>query len=338
MLILRGEKESFFAPQLFIKVLIGRMLNRRHIRVKVMQSIYAMHQTDSDNMEKEERFLFQSIESIRDLYLLMLSALVELRNAEEDFIEKSQKKHLATAADRNPNKKFVNNRVLNLLNNSNALGIAIEDRRINNWKLNDDYILLLLEAVKESAVYNNYMESKANSWEEDRNFVADLFNEVVAPDDKLYEYLEDHKLTWVDDIPLVNTLISKQLRTLAPEGRDAFSIPSLYKDIDDKDFVRDLFRKTVLNEVELAKEFIDKTPNWDTERIAEVDAIILKMAICEFLKFPSIPVKVTINEYLEIAKEYSTPKSSIFINGILDNLVKDYQTNNKLLKTGRGLM
>jgi N utilization substance protein B len=314
------------------------MLNRRHIRMKVMQSIYAMHQNDSDNLEKEEKFLFQSIENIRDLYLIMVSALVELRNSEEDFIAKSQKKHLATAEERNPNKKFINNIVLELLSESNALGIAIEDRKIYNWKNNDDYILLLLEDVKASEVYQKYMHNRENTFEEDRDFVHDLFTEVVAPNEKLYEYLEDHKLTWVDDIPLVNTLISKQLKQLTLEGRDSYVVPRLYKDADDKDFVRDLFRKTVLNEVELAKEFIDKTPNWDTERIAEIDAIILKMAICEFLKFPSIPVKVTINEYLEIAKEYSTPKSSIFINGILDNLVKEYQGSGKMIKAGRGLM
>ncbi|MCW4467837.1 transcription antitermination factor NusB [Flavobacterium sp. MFBS3-15] len=314
------------------------MLNRRHIRVKVMQSIYAMHQNDSDNMEREEKFLFNSIENIRDLYLIMVSALVEIRNAEEDYIDKSQKKHLATPEERNPNRKFIHNQVLQLLNESNPLSIAMEDRKIDNWKRNDDYILLLLEDVKNSEVYQKYMHNKENDWEEDRRFVHDLFTEVVAPNEKLYEYLEDHKLTWVDDIPLVNTYIAKQLKQLTQEGKDAYCVPKLYKDADDKDFVRDLFRKTVLNEVELAKEFIDKTPNWDTERIAEIDAITLKMAICEFLKFPSIPVKVTINEYLEIAKEYSTPKSSIFINGILDNLVKDYQTNNKLIKTGRGLM
>jgi len=314
------------------------MLNRRHIRVKVMQSIYAMHQNDSDNLEKEEKFLFNSIENIRDLYLIMLSALVELRNSEEDFVEKSSKKHLATAEERNPNKKFINNQVLHLLAESNPLSIAMADRNINNWKNNDDYILLLLEDVKKSEVYENYMSTKTSSFEEDRDFVANLFTEVVAPNDKLYEYLEDNKLTWVDDIPVVNTLIAKQLTQLTQEGKDEFRVPRLYKDHDDKDFVKDLFRKTVLNNVELAKEFIDKTPNWDTERIAEIDAIILKMAICEFLKFPSIPVKVTINEYLEIAKEYSTPKSSIFINGILDNLVKDYQANNKLIKAGRGLM
>lgn len=316
------------------------MLNRRHIRVKVMQSIYAMHQNGSDSLDKEEKFLFHSIENIQDLYLIMLSALVEIRNSEELFLDRSSKKHLATSLERNPNKKFVNNIVLNLLNDSNSLSIAMEDRKITNWKNNDDYILILLDAIKNSDVYEKYMQTMQNNFAEDRDFVTDLFTEVIAPNEKLYEYLEDYKLTWVDDIPLVNTMIAKQLKQLKPveEGRDALYVPKLYKDADDREFVRNLFRKTVLNETELAKEFIDKTPNWDAERIAEIDSIILKMAICEFLKFPSIPVKVTINEYLEIAKEYSTPKSSIFINGILDNLIKDYQNNNKLVKTGRGLM
>lgn len=154
----------------------------------------------------------------------------------------------------------------------------------------------------------------------------------------MYDYLEDNKLTWVDDIPVVNTQIVKQLNAIKSNDVESFRVSKLYKDAEDKEFVSDLFRKTVLNEVELAKEFIDKTPNWDTERIAEIDTIILKMAICEFLKFPSIPVKVTINEYIEIAKEYSTPKSSIFVNGILDNLIKELKINNKLIKTGRGLM
>ncbi|GGB67762.1 N utilization substance protein B [Flavobacterium suaedae] len=302
-----------------------------------MQSIYAMHQSNSDDMVREEKFLFQSIENIRNLYLIIISALVEIRNSEEQHIERISKKHLATAEERNPNRKFVNNRVLKLLEENESVMNALEESKVDNWKKNDDYILILLEAIRESEVYNNYMQSNEDSFEEDKRFVHDLFVNVIAPNEKLYEYLEDYKLTWVDDIPLVNTLIAKQLKQIKPEGKPFF-VPSLYKDSDDKEFVRNLFRKTVLNEVELAKEFIDKTPNWDTERIAEIDAIILKMAICEFLKFPSIPVKVTINEYLEISKEYSTPKSSIFINGILDNLVKDYQTNNKLIKAGRGLM
>lgn len=312
------------------------VLNRRHIRIKVMQTIYAMHQKGSDSLEKEEKFLLSSIENLMELYLIMLSSLIELANKEQDFIEISRKKHLATPEERNPNLKFVNNAVLQLLKDSRSLQKALDTHKINNWNVNDDAILLLLQDVKQSKIYQDYMNDKTSSFENDQQFVADLFSEVVAPNEKLYSYLEDYKLTWVDDIPVVNTQILKQLRQL--NAKSEFRISSLFKDDEDREFATTLFRKTVLNEGEFAKEYIDKTPNWDVERIAEMDTILLKMAICELLKFPSVPVKVTINEFLEIAKEYSTPKSSIFINGILDNLVKNYQTTGRLNKSGRGLM
>ncbi|MBF01782.1 MAG: transcription antitermination factor NusB [Flavobacterium sp.] len=303
-----------------------------------MQSIYAMHQHQGENLDKEEKFLFQSIDNMFDLYLLMLSALIEIREKEESYLEVASKKHLATKEERNPSKKFVDNKVLKLLAESRSLNNAIDDRKITNWKRNDDIVLFLLEAIKESSYFEKYMQNAAkNDFVDDRDFIAALFTEVIAPNDKLYDYLEEHKLTWLDDLPAVNTLILKQLKQINEQDED-FTISKLYKDIDDKEYVKNLFRKTVLNEMELSKEYIDKTPNWDAERIAEIDTIILKMAICELLKFPSIPVKVTINEYLEIAKEYSTPKSSIFINGILDNLVKDFQKENRLNKAGRGLL
>jgi len=301
-----------------------------------MQSIYAMHQKNSDDIEKEEKFLLHSIDSIQDLYLIMLTTLTEIRKKEIVFLEASSKKHLATPEEKKPNQKFTNNAVLQLLEESSSLSIALEKRKINNWSMNDDYILILLDEVKQSELYKKYMSKKGSSFEEDKQFVIDMFSELIAPNDKLYEYLEDNKLTWVDDIPVVNTQILKQLTQI--NEKSDFKVSKLYKDDEDKEFVSILFRKTILNEVELAKEYIDKTPNWDADRIAEIDTIVLKMAICEFLKFPSIPVKVTINEYLEISKEYSTPKSSIFINGILDNLVKEFQADNKILKTGRGLM
>jgi len=302
-----------------------------------MQSIYAMHQHQSDNLDKEEKFLFQSIENTQNLYLLLLSALIEIKKKEEEYIDLASKKHLATKEEINPNLKFINNKVLVLLTESEALETALDDNNINNWKLNDDIILGLIDTIKESELYQNYMQKPVGSFEEDKNFIVDLYTEVIAPSDRLYDYLEDHKLTWLDDLPAINTLIVKQIKQLKGE-QDTLVIPKVYKDEDDKEFVKNLFRKTVLNEVELSKEYIDKTPNWDVERIAEIDTIILKMAICELLKFPSIPTKVTINEYLEIAKEYSTPKSSIFINGILDNLVKEFTQDGKLKKSGRGLL
>jgi len=296
-----------------------------------------MHQSNSDAIEKEEKFLFNSIENINNLYLTILSALVEIQKLEVDFIEKSKRKHLATPEELNPNTKFIDNKVFQVLAESNSLSMALEDKKINNWKLNDDYIILLLNDIKASDIYKNYMSSKTNSFEEDRDFLVELFTQVIAPNDKLYDYLEDYKLTWVDDIPSVNTNIQKQLKNLKSADQE-FKVYKLYKDEDDKEFAKQIFRKTILNESVFEKEYIDKTPNWDKDRIAEIDTIILKMAICEFLRFPSIPFKVTINEYLEIAKEYSTPKSSIFINGILDNLVKKYNQENRQLKTGRGLM
>ncbi|MDD5149630.1 MAG: transcription antitermination factor NusB [Flavobacterium sp.] len=303
-----------------------------------MQSIYAMHQNGSDDLEKEEKFLFYSIDAIQDLYLIMLSSLIEICKQETIFLHKSSQKHLATPQERKPNEKFIKNSIFQILAENNSLSIALENRKINNWTLNDDYILLLLNDIKQSKLYAKYMSNAVNTFEEDKEFIVDLFQEVIVPNEKLYDYLEDNKLTWVDDIPVVNTEIIKQLKAIKPIEGGNFRVPKLFKDNEDKDFVKDLYRKTVLNESELAKEYIDKTPNWDSERIAEIDTIILKMAICEFLKFPSIPVKVTLNEYLELAKEYSTPKSSIFINGILDNLVKELQASNKIIKAGRGLM
>jgi transcription antitermination factor NusB len=303
-----------------------------------MQSIYAMHQNGSDNLEKEEKFLFYSIDNIQDLYLVMVSSLIEICKKETIYLHLSSKKHLATPQERNPNEKFIKNAIFQILAENNSLSIALENRKINNWTLNDDYILLLLNDIKASKQYAKYMSNTVNTFEEDKQFIVDLFTEVIVPNEKLYEYLEDDKLTWVDDIPVVNTHIIKQLKAITAGEDDNFRVPKLYKDNEDRDFVKDLFRKTVLNESEFAKEYVDKTPNWDSDRIAEIDTIILKMAICEFLKFPSIPVKVTLNEYLEIAKEYSTPKSSIFINGILDNLVKELEASKKLIKAGRGLM
>jgi N utilization substance protein B len=314
------------------------VVNRRHIRIKVMQTIYSMHQSGSDNMEKEEKFLNYSIDAILDLYLIMFSSLIEICKKETDFLYKSSQKHLATPEERNPNKKFVNNAVLKLITENNSLRVALENRKIDNWTLNDDYIILLLNEIKKSTLYSKYTSSAVSSFEEDREFVVNLFEEIIVPNEKLYDYLEDHKLTWIDDIPVVNTTIIKQLRELKPVDGGNLKIPKVFKDSADREFAKDLFRKTVLNEIEFAREYVNKTPNWDTDRIAEIDTIILKMAICELLKFPSIPEKVTMNEYLELAKEYSTPKSSLFINGLLDNLVKELHTNKRIQKIGRGLL
>ncbi|MCC9043014.1 transcription antitermination factor NusB [Myroides sp. M-43] len=313
------------------------MLNRRHIRIKVMQTLYAMQQSNSEQIQSGEKFLINSIENLQDLYLLMISTLIEIRKKEVEYISLAQKKHLATAAERNPSKRFIENKVLDLLENSTSISNKIEEKGITTWQVHDNYIQMLLDEVKESSFFKTYMAKGEVTFEDDRQFVCDIFTEVIAPNEKVYEFLEDSKLTWLDDIPVVNTMIQKQLRQL--KERDVqFIVPKLYKDSEDQDFAINLYRKTILNFNELTKEFENKTPNWDPERIAELDTIVLRMAICEFLKFGSIPVKVTINEYLEIVKEYSTAKSSIFINGVLDNISKAYNDENRLNKIGKGLL
>lgn len=314
------------------------MLNRRHIRIKVMQIVYAFKGSESDNLKVNERFLMKSMDSMYDLYLLLLSLIIEVNYKAKDFIEKSQKKHLATQEDINPNLKFLNNEVLKLLRRNTALKDELERRKLDTWKFDNEYVEIIFRELIASDIYKAYMNNALSSFDEDKQFVLDFFKKIIAPNDKLYDYFEDKNITWVDDLPVVNTAIAKLFRKLKPENKSSYFTPKLFKDNDDKEFAIDLLNKTILNSTAFSKEVEGKTQNWDKDRIANIDFVLLKMAICEFLKFPSIPTKVSINEYLEIAKEYSTPKSSVFINGILDKLVKEYESKGTLNKSARGML
>lgn len=314
------------------------MLNRRHIRIKVMQTLYAFDGSESDDFKNDEKFLLQSLENMYDLYLMQLSLLIEIQKRAEDQQEKIQKKHLATQEEKNPNRKFVNNEVLQMLKNNEVLKNELEKRKIDYWYLDFEYVDIIYKAILESDLYKEYMSTKTSDFKEDKLFIVDVFSEIIAPNEKLYEYIEDKQLTWIDDLPVINTILLKLLRKVKSSSIDQYFTPSLYKDMEDRDYAVQLFKKTLLNRSKFNAEIAQKTLNWDSDRIANLDAILLQMAICEFQKFPSIPAKVTINEYLEVAKEYSTPKSSFFINGILDKIVKEYTEEGKLNKIGRGLM
>lgn len=314
------------------------MLTRRHIRVKVMQSIYAMEQSQHQNLDRELKFLQKSTNDTYNLYLLTLSLLKELHNMAIIQIEIAQKKYLATAKDKDPSRKFVENQILVSISNNELLQDAINDAKMNLWNLDSEYVKIIYKKITDSPLYQKYMSNKATDFHKDRDFIVAIFKDFIAPDNKIYEYIEDFNLTWVDDFSIVNTFILKLLQGVTPQSNDKYFVPKLFKNEDDKDFAFSLLKKVVLNDEKLQASIDGKTPNWDKERIALLDNIIIKMAICEFLNFPTIPVKVTLNEYLEIAKEYSTDKSSIFINGILDKLSKEFQEKNELKKIGRGLL
>ena len=314
------------------------MLTRRQIRVKVMQGIYALTLAREESLEKQEKFLQKSIAQTYTLYLLILGLLREIHAMSLSRLEKSERKYLKEAAADLPGpRRLSDNALLVKLSGNKQLGEAIGKRKLKQWYLNEEYVKILYKQILESPEYRDYV-GQPPSWEGDRDFVLTVFREIIAPNEKVYDFLEDEGITWVDDIPLVNTFIVKRFSKMRENAPEGYVLPELLKNEEDLQFAGELLRKTLLRNADLEKEIEGKTPNWDKERIAEVDAILLKMGIAELLYFPSIPERVTINEYLEIAKEYSTPKSSIFINGILDKLIREYKASDRLKKTGRGLL
>lgn len=312
------------------------MLTRRHIRAKVMQSLYALHRNENVDTTAEKRFLEKSMANMYDLFLLNLSLILEVRLFAKDYLEKSKSKYLATEEDINPNIKFIDNVVLIKLENDQNIQDLLEKKKLTDWRKEPLYVQHIWNELRESDLYKTYTQTRTSSFKEDKDFVIEFFKKFIAPNEKVHEYLEDNKLTWMDDLPIVNTAIVKTLKKF--KEKSEFKLPKLFKSEDDRDFALELFSKSFNYFEDFDKDIDEKTPNWDRDRLAEIDAILIKMALCEFIYFSSIPVKVTINEYLEISKEYSTPKSSFFINGVLDKLSKKYESEKKLNKKGRGLM
>jgi len=312
------------------------MINRRHIRVKVMQSVYAMIQSQDDDIVKQEKFLKYSIQKMFDLYVLSLHILVEVQKLAEQKIEISKKKFLATKEDLSPNTKFVHNRLIKKIAESSSIALHLEAQKLSNWTQDDEYVKIIWDQLQKSSLYRKYLNTIEDSYKVDKGFTIDFFRDIVAPNDKLAEYFEDTSITWVDDIPFVNTWIIKTLNKQNANG--PFMLGSLYKNKDDEDFVSDLFKKVILHHHTFEVDVKEFTPNWESDRIADIDMILIKMGICEFLHFPSIPTRVTINEYIEIAKDYSTQKSSYFVNGVLDKISREYLESKRIVKVGRGLL
>ncbi len=313
------------------------MINRRHIRIKVMQSVYAMLQSGSDQLDREEKFLKKSIEGVYDLYILVLQLLVEVKKLENQRLEAFKKKRLATEAEKNPNRKLADNKLLSIIEDSTTLATYLENKDLKKyWYLDEKYVENIWNLIRESKLYSDYIVTRETSFEEDKQFVINMFKEIIAPNDTIFDYFEDKNMSWVDDIPFVNTFVVKTLKGIR-QG-DEFVLESLYKDEDDEKFVIDLFRKTMLHHHNYEKYIEGKTPNWDIDRIADIDMIMIKMSICEFLQFSYIPTRVSINEYIEISKDYSSEKSGYFINGVLDKLSKEFEREGKLNKIGRGLL
>jgi len=309
------------------------MLNRRNIRAKVMQEFYSMEQGKDHDLETGLKRLNENLENIYKLYLLLLYLLVKIKQYEEDLIQRRKKKYFKTEEDLHPNTKFIENALLNKLEQNENLQELVHAYKLDKiWENEVELVRYFLDKIKQSPYYERYMNNPERSFEEDKQFVMDIYKNIIAPDPKLHQFLEDWEINWADDVAIANTMVMKTLNAI-DENFSAYSpIPPLYKDDGDRAFGKELLLKAWQNKEKLYDLIKAKTLNWDFDRISNVDKILMTLALAEFLYFPEIPEMATINEYVEIAKEFSTPKSNTFINGILDRLYKELKEQGKIHK------
>jgi N utilization substance protein B len=314
------------------------MLNRRHLRIKVLQSLYAYFQSEDKDYTVAERELFEAIDRIYDLYVYLLLTFAEVKLQAERRVEENKKKIRPKEEDLNPNLKFVSNRIIDQLERSESLRRASEDAKIN-WlgDENQEMFRKMFLTIRDSETYFEHMENGAEGYEEDRAFAIDLFKNEIANFNLLFNFFEEKSIHWLDDIDLACSMVIKTIKGFEADDNQVEIMP-LYKDKDDEqEFVRSLFRETIRQNEENEALIDDLTSNWELDRIARMDVLLMKMAIAELKVFKSIPTKVTLNEYIEISKFYSTPKSNGFINGILDKAIARLEKDGVIVKIGRGL-
>ncbi len=312
------------------------MLNRRYLRIKVLQTLYSFFQDDEKNMNARERELLTSIDKIYELYIYLFLLLKEIRNSGDRLTEDRRKKMLPTSEDINPNLRFLNNKVLKAIEYSTALAKEKNARKIGWVADEDSTIKKFYQIIVASPEYVAYMATEESTFEGDKNLIITLYKKYLSENEELKQHLVEKNIHWASDYMLANICLVKTLESLT-EGAELELMP-LYKAEEDEDFMLELFRKTILDDTTNLALIGDKIANWEPERIASMDLLLMKMAITEVMNFSGIPVKVTLNEYIEISKLFSSPKSNTFINGILDAIVKDLRSQNKVVKVGRGLI
>ena len=321
------------------------MLSRRVLRIKVMQALYAFVQSGDDRIDKAEKAMMHNTERIYDLYIYQLSALVEIVEFARKIMESGLHKFLPTPEETDPPVKFVENRIIRLIEENTTYRKFFGLLKIN-WAEHQELFRKLFFQIRDSEDYKEYMKSGKNSFEEDRRFIVNVFRDHLGDCEELQQLYEEMNIFWVDDYDIVSFMIVKTLNSFSSRTDIHTPLPELFlkpgeseeEEVEDRAFMRELFRKTIIHSGKFEEMIARKAENWELERIALMDSILIRMALSELTEFPSIPVKVTLNEYIEISKIYSSVKSRIFINGILDKLILELKEKDQIRKTGRGLM
>ncbi|MEI7499741.1 MAG: transcription antitermination factor NusB [Bacteroidota bacterium] len=319
------------------------MLGRRHYRIKVLQALYAYFQGGETRIEVAEKNLLNSLDKVYELYYLQLSFLLEVINFYRFRTEESKTKFYPTPEEVNPSYKLSENRLVLQLQQNSDLASQIRKYKIS-WTEEQEMVRKVYQKIKTSKEHTDYLNSGINSYREDQDFLEKLFRKFVAKSSDLQSYFEERSIYWYDDFDVAAVFVLKTIKLMSETFGDNDSLTSMFsKELEDDPaedhkFILELFRKTIINSEESDKLIDDRTRNWELDRIALTDILLIKMALTELTSFSQIPVKVTMNEYIEISKQFSSHKSKLFINGILDKLVTDLTAEKKILKTGRGLM
>ena len=307
------------------------MINRVLIRLKIVQIVYAYYQNGGKNLDTAEKELFFSLSKAYDMYNYLLLLMVEITKQAEKKQSAAKNKLLPTAEELYPNTKFVDNRYIAQLEVNKQL-LEFSESQKKTWENESEFVKRLCEKIMDSDIYKEYMASETSSYEEDRELWRKLYKRIIFNNDELDQVLEDQSLYWNDDKEIVDTFVLKTIKRFEAQNGAKQDLLPEFKDDEDQDFARRLFRRTILNADYYRHLISENTRNWELDRVAFMDVIIMQIALAEILSFPNIPVSVSLNEYVEIAKLYSTPKSGSFINGTLDGIVNMLKKENKLTK------
>jgi N utilization substance protein B len=309
------------------------MLSRRHIRVKVMQSLYSYLSTKVNEMPVAERAMLKHFDEVVELKLVIISLWIQLVKHADNFYDEGKKKYLPTSLDLNPNTRFVDNDIITSVRND--LDVMDKVSKFSGiWIKNDhDIVHKLFKELYQSDLYQKYIANENNDVEVDKKFIINALNDYILKNELVHHIFEERSIYWVDDLPFIAAIIFGDIK----EGK-SMDTKEAFKDSSDKEFALKLFRNTINNNSDYEEIIVKFARNWELDRIAKMDQLFLKMAFAEILLMPDLPVKVSMNEYIEISKYYSTAKSKLFVNGLLDNFVKTYTREGKIKKIGRGLV
>lgn len=312
------------------------MVSRHYLRIKTMQALYAYHANPKAEVRTYEADMVKSVRGCYELFLWLFALLPEIAFYRMKKLDSLKEKYNPTEEDLNPNTKFINNAVIRQIENNQTLKILWPKYHIL-WEDDTDLIAKLFHEIEQLPEYEVYMSTREQNYAEDKKLVLAIIEKVFANNNLLHWYLGEKNTHWIDDYNEAMMMFYQNVKEFKETKGDECKIDPLFKGEDDEQFCRQLFRKTLEHSAEYQQMIEEKLQNWELERVINMDMLLMEMALCELLEFPSVPIKVTLNEYIELAKWYSSDKSKVFINGILDRLIVDLRDSGKIEKTGRGL-